>query len=260
MVNMRYKNNNNVSIEMRGENIVSSYFVFKNYTLNYENSELTETSRSVSIPVVCNSVKAANELISTLEYDSNKGTAGRLYIGDWYTKALYTGFSIVTESGSRVKLNVSFYLPKPMFTKETDFAIQNEGTAQASDGVGFPYDFPYDYLGDNNSQSKITNSEQLPADMVLRFSADAENVAIYIGENSYIVNSRVKSDETFVLDTFEKEVYKLKNGEKISLFGFSDDDNYIFSQIPSGTQEVAWDGDYTIYVTLCEHRRTPPWT
>lgn len=260
MVNMFYKNNNNVSIELRSESIVSSYFAFKNYTLNYENSQLTEASRTISIPVVCNSTKAANDLISVLEYDSNKGAAGRLYIDEWYTKALYTGFSIIMESKSRIKLNVSFYLPKPIFTKETELELKSEGAEQTSDGVGFPYDFPYDYLDNNLSSSKITNSEQLPADMVLRFSADAQNVAIYIGENSYVVNSSVKSDETFALNTAEKEVYKLKNGNKVSLFGFSDDDNYIFAQIPSGTHEMTWDGDYTIYLTLCEHRRTPPWT
>lgn len=259
MVKMKYENSKGTTVELRNEAIISSYYAFKNYTLNYENDVLADASRTVSIPVVCTSKEAANTLIAVLEYDSAKNKAGKLFLDEWYLQALFTGFSIVLENDNFIKLNVSFYLPQSIFTKETEHALFPKGE-EATGGVGFPYDFPYDFGIEAVSTDTISNSELLDADFILRFSADVQSVSISIGDRLYSVDAALKAEETFTLDTAEKEVYRLSNGGKASLFGLSSDASYIFEPIPQGTHTVQWSGDFPLYITLLEHRRTPPWT
>lgn len=258
MDNVRYVNHLGDTLNLRGNGIFANYKDLKNFSCDYENSKLIETSKATPLIFVCLSKEKANELINVLESDSLKNKFGKLYINDWYIKVMCNGVSIVGEYADRIKVEISFYSEKTIFTKETEYMLTSK-QGLSSETVNFSMNFPFNFGADTLSSSTVDNDEVLPADFILKFSSPVESVSIQIGSNSYTVNSSINSGEVFVLNTDEKEVYKETPLGKSSLLGAASDDNYIFETISSGKNSVVWTGNFNISMTVLTHRRTPPW-
>lgn len=258
MDNVKYINHLGETLNLRSAEIMSSYEALKAFAMSMNNNILTGESKTTTLPVVCLSLDAANKLINTLEKDSVNNKYGKFYINDWYIRVMYQGLSPIKRTSNKIKLELSFYTPDTLFTKETEYQLTAK---QNSSGrtINFPLNFPFNFGADALSASTVVNDELLPADFILMFNAPVSSVDIAIGGNSYIVNSAINSGETFVLDTAEKEVYKDTALGKSSLLGAASDDNYIFETISSGINPVIWSGDFNISLLLLSHRRTPPW-
>lgn len=258
MDNVKYVNHFGETLDLRGNGIISSYFAIKNFVQSITNNMLTSEGKRTSLTLVCLTKADANRLINTLEKDSTANIYGKFYINDWYIKVIYQGLSIVGEFGEKIKLELSFYAEDTIFTKETSYQLSASNQISGK-GLNFPFNFPFNFGADPIASSAVTNNELLDADFVLKIDKPTADISISIDANSYIVDAEINEGETFVLDTAEKEVYKLTQYGKTSLLGAADDTSYIFNPISNGQHKVIWSGDFSLFLTLLEHRRTPIW-
>ena len=258
MDKVKYVNHLGETLDLRSTSIMSSYLALKNFVQSMTNNRLTSEGKSVALPVVCLTKKDANRLIDTLEKDSTQNIYGKFYVNDWYIRVIYQGMTIIGEYGDKVKMEISFYADETIFTKETSYQLLP--TSQISGvGLNFPFNFPFNFSADSVASASVLNNELLDADFILRFDKPTSDVNVFIDSNSYIVNATINEGETFVLNTAEKEVYKLTSYGKVSLLGVADDTSYIFNPISSGQHKFVWDGEFSLNLTLLEHRRTPIW-
>lgn len=258
MDKVKYVNHLGETLNLRSTEIMSSYEALKAFVMSMSNNRLTSEGKSTALPVVCLSIDVANKLINTLEKDSVNNQFGKLYINDWYIRVIYQGMTPIMRTSNKVKLELNFFAEDTLFTKETEYHLAPSSASNTS-GINYPFNFPFNFGYDALSVGSVTNNELINADFVLRFDNSTSDVAISIGAHSYIVDAEIDEGETFVLDTANKEVYKLTPHGKASLLGATDDENYIFNTIPSGNHRISWNGDFNIFLTLLEHRRTPIW-
>lgn len=259
MDKIKYVNHLGETLDLRSGNIISSYFALKNFVQSMTNNRLTSEGKSTPLPMVCLTKADANKLIDTLEKDSIANEYGKFYINDWYIEVIYQGVTIIGEYGDKVKLEVSFYAEDTIFTKETHFVLSSTA-AQNLTWLNFPFGYPFNFGADKVSSSSLSNKELMDADFILKINANVQSINITIGSNVYNIDAPISTGETVVLNTAKKEVYKESSDGKTSLFGATDDTSYIFTPISRGTHKVMWDGNYPIYATVLEHRRTPIWT
>lgn len=199
-----------------------------------------------------------NKVFNILDYDAITNQVGRLYVNDWYLPCAFKGISeIVYEDDKSFKGTLSFYAPKFGFLKETTYTFYPSVGSVV--GMNYPHNYPHNFSARKTSIIKITNSTPSNADFVFEFTGAAPYVEFAVGDTKYVVNSQILAGEKFVLNTHEKSVYKSKDGNKVDLFGFADDEVYIFTPISSGVQVLSWEGDFTVKFTLIEHRRYPEW-
>ena len=258
MDKVKYVNHFGETLDLRGTEIYSSYEALKSFVMSMSNNRLKSEGKTTALPVVCLSIDAANKLINTLEKDSINNIYGKLYINDWYIKVIYQGMTPILRTSNKVKLELSFYSEDTIFTKETSYQLTATNQMNGN-GLNFPFNFPFNFGADPIAASSIMNNELLDADFVLKIDNPTSDISIFIDENSYIVDAAINKGETFVLDTAEKEVYKLTSLGKTSLLGAADDTSFIFNPISQGQHKVAWSGNFSLFLTLLEHRRTPIW-
>jgi hypothetical protein len=258
MDKVKYVNHLGETLDLRSAKIMSSYEALKAFVMSMSNNRLTSEGKTTPLPVVCLSIDAANKLINTLEKDSIKNKYGKLYINDWYIKVIYQGLSPIMRTSDKVKFEIRFYAEDTIFTKETSYQLSATSTISGN-GLNFPFNFPFNFGADPIASASVTNNELLDADFVLKFDKPTSDISISIDANSYIIDAAINEGETFVLDTAEKEVYKLTQYGKTSLLGAADDASYIFNPISNGQHKVTWNGDFSLFLTLLEHRRTPIW-
>ena len=259
MDKVKYVNRFGEVLDMRSREIMSSYLALKNFTHSIENGKLVGQGKSVKLPVVCATRDDANRLINLMEKDSLQNVFGKLYINDWYIKVLYQGLTIISEHVEKIKVEITFYVENSVYSKETSYTISPETIAQGTNGINFPFTYPFNFSTDALAMSQVANDEMMDADFELQISSPLPSISISIDANLYQIDAELKENETFVLNTANKEVYKISNGEKTNLFGAASDYYYIFSPLSMGTHRITWQGEHTMLFKVIEHRRMPTW-
>lgn len=211
----------------------------------------------LTVMLITNSEK--NKTFNTLDYDAITNQLGRLYVNEWFLPCVFKGISSIEyEDNHTFKGTLSFIAPKFEFLKETKYFLRpNVG---GGGGLNYPYNFPHNYSAQKASLIKIINSTASNADFVFEFTGETPYVEFSIGNTKYAVNSQILAGERFSLNTHDKTVTKSKDGNVVNLFGLTDDETYIFTPFPSGSQVISWEGDFPVKFTLVERRRYPEWT
>lgn len=264
MDKIRYVNHLGREISLFGadENrnlIVGSYKGARAYQYSHENGSLYIEPKAWEALLVCSPRKKANELIEILETDSIADESGCFYFNDWYIRCKYLGVSeIVFENERFIKLSLSFLSMTDEWSKENEFVLIPEAT-QTAEGLDYPYNFEFDYAGVSTSLQTIANESLLDADFRLRFDGSDSLQSLLIGGHSYAVDNTIARGESFFLDTEKQIVYKTTPNGKVDLFPVTSDTDFIFEKLPYGVHKVIWNTKNTLYITILEHRRIPPW-
>lgn len=259
MDKIKYVNHLGETIELRQGKIWCNYKDLKTFVQSLDNGRLVNSSQKATLLFLCLNNEAANRLIDVLDVDNIANKYGRFYINDWYIKVMYQGLpDIINEENSFIKINLTFAAEETIFTKENEYVL-SPGDKIENVYKNYPRNYPSNYGADAVSSSSVENTQRLEADFILKFSAPSASVSVSIDSNLYEVEASVNEGETFVINTQDKEVYKETMQGKVNLFGAASDDSYIFNTISKGIHRVAWAGNFTLYLTVLEHRRTPPW-
>lgn len=257
---IKYVNHLGQVANLFGENVFANHKEALPYEYRLKYGYGKPQSKEFELLTVGLGKSTMDRLINLLEVDTISNQYGRLYIGDWYIRCKYIAMpSVNVENDIGVKVPLRFYAPVFVYTKERFELLRPNQEESAETSLDFDFDFDFDLGGSVKKQAVISNTQLLPADFILKFKAMADNVSITIGNNAYIVSEAVKADETFVIDTVNKQVYTESDKGKTDLFSKSSDIYNIFEQIPSGSHSVSWVGDFDISLLLLEHRSVAEW-
>ena len=259
MDKIKYVNHLGETLELRQGDIWCNYKDLKTFVQTLSNGRLVASAQKSTLLFLCLNAEAANKLIDVLDVDNIANKYGKFYINDWYIKIMCQGLpDVIAEGNGFVKINLTFAAEETIFTKENEYILSPK---EKIENVyrNYPRNYPSNYGADAVSSSSVENTQRMEADFILRLSAASALVSVSIDSNLYEVEAAINEGETFVLNTQDREVYKETIQGKVNLFGAASDDSYIFNTISKGVHRVAWTGDFTLYLTVLEHRRTPPW-
>jgi hypothetical protein len=224
-----------------------------------ENNVLYVEPKQWSALIVCSPKEKVNELVDMLEADSAKNLTGKFYFNDWYIRCKYLGVSeIVFENDRFIKLSLNFIAPKNEWTIEKEVELISQ-TQQITEGLDYPFDYAFDYAGTSSSLNELINESLLDADFRLKFDGTGLTQTIRIGGHNYTVNHVIEEGQTFFLDTENETVEKSTPDGIVDLFPATSDSEFIFRKLPYGNNKVEWNTNNSLYFTVLEHRRIPPW-
>lgn len=203
----------------------------------------------------------ANQMYEVFDKDVLAKEPGKLWCGDYYM----TGYIIGEASSDFVynkvlKITLTFITDEPFWVKENPYLFRLNNSALVEEGLGYPYDYPYDFLSPINIQN-FDNQSFRDASFVMTIYGFVENPAVTIAGNTYKVNTIVAANEFLTIDSRSKTVIKTTNrGELVNEFANRDNSSgYIFKPIPPGTHKVGMSADFNLDVTIFEERSEPVW-
>lgn len=278
---MKYVNSKGQVIEFGQAPYYVKYNEIRKYSWAYDmyqsynriarfNRGLSE--RQLPVIIVAASVAACtaakNRLHEVIDYDVQKKTKGKLYIGDYYISGYFFSAepSSYLESGCKANITLNFVAEKSVWIRElkTEFLRKSEDESSGSGTTlgtkSPPYDYPYDYLIDDVTHTTIINESITDAAVVIIVNGFAENPSIRIGQNLYEFELTVERGEYLKIDGLNKEATLVDlSGNSSSVFGYRNKEHDLFAKVPEGTNSVSWSGSFEFTITLYEERTEPKW-
>lgn len=262
MDNVRYVTSRGESISLLKPPIIINTKQFREFMFEIQNRKLLfAKEKTFEVPAaLVGTSKVRDELLDKLVYDSEVGKLGRLYVNNWFIYCNFSGISsVIAENNKGARVDLNFYVPNVEWLREVKYELFPQSD-EIAEGLNFPYNPPHNYTAKKRSVSRITNPKAVDADFILEFSGNAESVEFGIGDTIYKVKTTVTESEKFYLNTYTREVYKVRDGLSVDLFPYADDETYIFTKVPNGEHNVYWQGEFSMDITMLERRRFPPWT
>lgn len=253
---------------MLGNKIVGFFKDIKDSTATLHIMASTEQERD----------EAVDRFNNVIERDIYYGTAGKIWLGDWFTYAFITA-----SKNSKWQYGAGIVKKEITISKEKDFWYkitrsanfgEHEETAKyitencikTYDGTEMnernmpAYDYEYDYMYDVQSQKIVSNLGSIPCDFIITIQGYVNHPIITIGDNVYSVDVEVPYGANLVIDSTSKTVIlTLADGTKINAFGARDAEYYLFEKIASGKNAITWDGSYLWELLMIEERSEPRW-
>lgn len=256
-------------------NVYLNYNDLRDYSWSYDtiNNRISRFYKGISnrkIPLIvhCNSdeeaVEIKNRIHEIAEADVEALREGKIYIGNYYTKGYITASakSDYLISKRLCKLDLTLTSENPDWYKETVYVypkIYESGTIEFK-GLDYPYDYNYDYTLMRDIEKIVCNSIRGNSFKILIFGY-VENPTIIIGNHTYKIDGTVGKGEILQIDSLSKTItLTTESGVKVNWFDKRNRDSYIFEPIPSGINEVYWDGTFGFNLTVIEKRSEPKWT
>lgn len=201
-----------------------------------------------------------NHLLEVFEEDIYNIKTGRLYFDDWFLECFVIATSRPEKYLERSSSVSTFKIVSEtgMWTKEDTFLYRRANKVDST-YLDYPYDYKYDYQNEFN-KSFINNKSYRPSDFELVIYGSCVNPAISINENTYIFNISLSKDEYLIVNSVDKTIKKYSNGEFFNEFNSRSRDFYVFTPIPTGRADVAWENDFDFDITLLQQRNEPLWT
>ncbi len=259
-------------------NVFLNYNDLRDYTWSYDtiNSRISRfyrpiTTRSIPLVVACQTdaeaVTVKNRIMEIAEADVDTKLAGKVYVGDYYTKGFITASKKSEYLASKrvCKIGLTLTSDDPSWYKETKYVFKTGGDNKIGFGGGtdYPYDYPYDYALSTAGRRIVCDSVGGNAFKIIIYGNNGlANPSITIGGHVYAVdNIHVGAGETLTIDSLEKTItWTRTSGANINVFDKRNRDYYIFEQIPSGVNTVSWSGTFDFDLTVIEKRSEPKWT
>lgn len=204
-------------------------------------------------------VNTFDRITEIFDYDTYKNIQGRFYIGDYfiYCNVISSQSSDINIHRGKIKTSFTFTTDKSYWLKETKYVF--EKFENSSSGLTYPFTYPFTY-GASQGIRSIMNESLKESDFIMIVYGPVSNPAISIGNNIYIVNTDVTSQEYLVIDSRERKTYKVNNvGEHENMFANRGLGNSIFTKIKTGLNDVSWSGAFGFDLYVYNERSKPKW-
>jgi hypothetical protein len=258
------------------ENLFDYEWSFDNRVVGNKASDITRFYRNISeieLTIVIHGrsdeeMRTALEDISQItSRDVHANQPGRLVLedGTYLTCYLLDAENTYWDKGinSTIK-KMKVLSPNPFWVKEITTKIFNSNMPTDVDFARkYDYDYEYDYVASGIHASQINNTSLNPSEFRMVIGGPMmENISIDIGPNRYALNMGLLENEYVIIDSRKKTI-ELTNaaGQKINVFGRRDTSisNSIFEPVSTGINEVSWQGDLSIELTIYDERSEPKW-
>lgn len=275
--NIRYTNHLGETISFNySEHIIISHNDLRDYSWDYdtESDRITEfkltgkTEKSLPVRIFgeADEVRETrNRLFRIINADITANKPGAIWYDDYYM----TGF-IFESSKARYmpdygNITLKFVTDNPYWIKERllsfrpgqSIPVENYGNYKK-----YAYRYGYQYVDSSENQT-VTNEALSPAPFILKIYGAAENPDIAIGQDHHIINTTLSVGQTLILTAIDnnKTIKRINaNGTETNLFNSREKSIDVFKQIPTGTFNVSWNGDFVFDIIVFDRRSEPPWT
>lgn len=202
---------------------------------------------------------ALNDLFEITEKDVVENTPGRLYVNGYYLTCFVTaGSKSEWESGVPIcDGELTIIAPNPFFIGETktEYGIQ----PITGEYGQFPFKYPTRYANGSTSQT-LVNPHFSDSPFKLVLYGPCVDPSVLINGNLYKVNTTVGESEYITIDTRAKTIVLTRiDGEQVNVYNLQDREFYIFSPVKAGSNTIAWDGTFSLDITIYEERSEPKW-
>ena len=275
--NIYYKNHLGETIKFdKSEHILIAHNDLRDYSWDYdtESDRITEfkltgkTEKSLPVRIFgeADEVREArNRLFRIINADITANKPGAIWYGDYYM----TGYIFESKKARYMpdygNITLKFVTDNPYWIKENllsfrpgqSIPIENYGNYKK-----YSYRYNYQYVDSSENQT-VTNEALSPAPFILKIYGAAENPDIAIGRDHHIINTTLSAGQTLILTAIDnnKTIKRINSdGTETNLFNSREKSIDVFKQIPTGTFNVSWDGDFTFDIIVFDRRSEPPWT
>lgn len=262
---VKYINHKNETILFGEDGIVINKNDLRDYSWNYNSqySKITSFSRSTTkkkIPyVIYGSRSEANRIFEIFEKDVLAGIAGKLYIGDYYIRGYIFASTKTDYLGDVIKGTLQFVTDSNTWIKSVTY-LYRLNDVKNQEGLGYEYDFPYDYTSKVNTQD-MNNTSFVESDFILNVYGQVNDPVVTIAGHDYHVEVDLASNEYLTINSHDKTIIKTDGrGNKINVFANRDLDSYIFQKLPTGESKIVTSSDFNFDITLLMERSEPEWT
>lgn len=204
-------------------------------------------------------------LYEGLEYDSATGNVGKLFFGPEYMQCCFIRSEKTTNGDIPFALDVEMTIlsPYPMWCREETFNYYRYNAAQSraeASGLNYPYNYPYNYSR-NLALNYLVNNNYREDDFEMKIFGPINDPIITIGDNVYSLETQILQNEYVVINSRDKEVYKVNSlGQIINIFNSRSKNQSFFKKIPYGKNQVIYSGNFAFEITLFHERSEPDWT
>lgn len=267
----KYINHNNEELEFGNHRLFVNENDLRDFSwdVTSKNNRISGFSKGIvkkTIPVVikCDSeqegIEIRNKLFETLEKDVLSAKHGKIVIGDYYMKCFVVGStkSSYLFSNNYMVVGLKITTDFPFWIKETAFTFggtsENPGT-----NLDFNRDAPWDYSS-NILTNSLNNTSFIESEFKMVIYGQCSSPCVTIGGHDYEVDVEVGQGEYLTIDSSDKKIFLTSStGQTTNCFNLRNKDSYIFKKIPSGSSNVAVNGDFVFDVILFDERSEPKW-
>lgn len=273
-MNVRYVNHQGESINLDDDKIILQYQELHDYLWDTEskNGKITGFYREnatipISVGVTADTeeeyLKILNDFFIVTEKDIMTLRNGKLYLGNQYLGCFISG-SIKEDAFMGVPFqikNLTLITDHPFWITEQKYEFKKEVEGESGEYLDFPFDTPFDFMGDEKGTGNITVDHYAACDFLLTIYGPCLNPRIVIGDNLYEVKTKMDEGEYLLIDSREGTAVRIRtNGMKVNEF-----DNRVtspnspFEKIQPGYNLVSWDGSFGFDLLLFIERSEPKW-
>lgn len=224
------------------------------------------SKRTLPVIIICKTeedgIAARNRLLEVTEKDIIAMQHGRVIIGDYYFRCFVTKSQKKDYLTNKRYMRITLTLTSdfPYWVKETTSTFRRLGEGSGGKNLDMNHDHPYDFFSGMGIK-KLFNSGFSDANFRMVIYGACKDPAVYVSGHLYQVNCELGATDYLTIDSITKKIFVTSNdGTITNVFNMRNRDSYIFTMIPPGQNEVAWDGDFGIDITLIEERSEPKWT
>lgn len=206
----------------------------------------------------------ANKLLDVFEKDIILQKAGRLICDDWYIDGYITksSNSEYNKKSQLISLKLTFTTDLKSWIKESLYVYRkgDSGAGAIRRGLGYEYDYPYDFLSPISSELLI-NENYIESPAIIKIYGAVIDPKVAIGGHVYQVFTTLLDNEYLIINAYDKTITKVgRNGVKTNEFANRNKDSYIFEKIPVGANNVIITPEANVDIILLNERGEPEWT
>lgn len=273
-MNLYYLNHLNERIDLNSPNIILQYQELFDYSWDAktENEKIISFCRdNATIPITiavtadteAEYVKILEEFHSIVEKDILEVMPGRLYVGEQYLQCYISG-DIKQDAFMGIPIqvkNLSIVTDNPFWVTEQSH-IFKPGVEQDAGYLEFPFDCPFDLMGDAAGSGSINLEHFDVCDFLITIYGPCTTPRITIGNNIYEVKTKLDSGEYMQINSRNRTVIRTRaSGLKVNEFENRNSNvGSVFKKIQPGYNLVSWDGSFGFDITVFVERSEPKWT
>lgn len=215
---------------------------------------------SVSGPGAASALDALADALST---DAASGSAGRLYVGEWYRRCVPLSMAHEWCQGDGAfLLELGFRADDPAWVRAEEVELVPPDPA----GLDFPHGFPHDYSPPAMTDS-VRNRSPVPCPVRIRVQGPASDWSVRIGANAYSCDIPLIAGETACIDGSDETITVTRaSGAVENAFQTFEgvfregSGSYVFEPVAPGVSPVSWEGCSGVALTVYERRAEIGWS
>ena len=255
------------------DRVYLNYTDLYNYSWSYDtlNSRISRFYRSVTerkLPLTIvaesgtDSWSIKNELTRIAEKDIVAKIPGKIWFGAFYTLGYITSSAIskYLVNIRFCKIDLTLTSDDPVWYLEHFHRFMPTPSTDVGEGFDYPFGYPYEYSTKSKTTQNIECNSIIGNEFRITVYGSVSNPSIKIGGHEYSIDGTIGTGETLLIDSLSKKItLTSQTGQKLNWFDRRNCDNYIFEPIPSGINNVSWDGSFGFDLTVIEKWSDPLW-